>query len=158
VDLKDYISSGIIESYVLGLATPDEEKELDQMRRLFPELNTEIQSVEKKVESLAFAEAVMPPAQARNEIVQRIDWHEGNNNTRNNDNSNYTFINLNPNSQDNITVHKWWRIAFITLVVLSKIFLFFAILYYLKFKQAEENKSSQAAPATTTVQQPVTQP
>lgn len=115
------------------------------MRRLFPEINTEIDAVERSVERLAFAEAVMPPMETRSRVVQRIEWNEGYNNTKTGSNTNFYNINLNGDHQNSITVHKWWRIAFVSLVVLSKIFLFLAILYYLKFKQIAEQAAQTPA-------------
>jgi hypothetical protein len=92
LELHRYIESGIIESYALGLATASEIEELQYMRKLYPELNTEIRMVERRIEMVALTEGVMPPAGLKDRIFQRIDWDEQK--TKEQDKSNYTFINI----------------------------------------------------------------
>ena len=38
MNVQDYISSGIVESYVLGLASPEEQSEFERMCREYPEV------------------------------------------------------------------------------------------------------------------------
>jgi hypothetical protein len=145
LELEHYIQSGIIESYVLGLATPEELAELQYMRRLYPALNTEIAAVERRIEITAMDEAVMPPAQLKNRLFQRINWPEEFHEPIADDASkNYTFINIQPKDQNYITVHKAWRYFFAFVFVFSKVCLFFAIYYYLKYQQVMENRQIPA--------------
>lgn len=157
MELDHYIQSGIIESYVLGLATNVEVEELQYMRRLYPELNSEITAVEKRMERTALAEAVLPPEQLKVRIFQRINWREEeyhdttdyrrSSNQRQQGNYNTTYINIQPKDNQYITVHKWWKVFFIAVFILSKITLASAIYFYVK-SQLQEKKLEQLAPRT----------
>jgi len=142
LELKFYIESGIIESYVLGLATEEEVYELQHMRRLYPELDTEIDIVERRLERAAFDESPLPPMELKDRVLQRVRWENGNAYTEPDPGSNYTFINIHPQDKNHILVHKWWKIFFIIFFIMSKVFLFLAIFYYLKYRQTQENHSS----------------
>jgi hypothetical protein len=143
LELHHYIESGIIESYALGLATATEVEELQYMRKLYPELNTEIRMVERRIEMVALTEGVMPPARLKDRLFQRINWDEQR--TADKDKSNYTFINIESKNKDYITVHKWWKLFFVMVFIVSKVCLFAAIYYYLKYQQLQERKTEQAS-------------
>lgn len=139
MDLNHYIQSGIIESYVLGIATASEMDELQHMRRIYPSLNAEIMAVERRIEKSALSDAILPSPYLKERIFQRINWRDempppGD------DQSKYTFINIQSKDGQHITVHKWWRAFFIITFLLSKICLFFAIYFFLKYQQSQERK------------------
>lgn len=136
MELKFYIESGIIESYVLGLASDTEVEELQHMRRLYPELDTEVEFVERRLERAAFDEPAMPPAEVRDRVLQKVRWESGS--AYADPSSNYTFINIQPKDGNHITVHRWWKIFFIIFFIMSKVFLFLAIFYYLKYRMSQE--------------------
>jgi hypothetical protein len=138
LELKFYIESGIIESYVLGLASEAEVEELQHMRKLYPELDTEVEFVERRLERAAFDEPAMPPAEVRDRVLQKIRWDGGH--AYADPSSNYTFINIQPKDGSHITVHRWWKIFFIIFFIMSKIFLFLAIFYYLKYRMSQEKQ------------------
>lgn len=142
MELDHYIKSGIIESYVLGLASVNEMEELQHMRRLYPSLNAEIIIVERRMERSALAEAILPPPEVKERIFQRLSWTTEETIAPGHDNSasNYTFINIHSKDGQHITVHKWWKLFFILVFILSKICLFFAIYYFLKYQQLEEQR------------------
>lgn len=141
MELNHYIQSGIIESYVLGIATASEIEELQQMRRLYPSLNTEIVAVERRIESSALAEAVQPSPYLKQRIFHHVNWEDKH--TPKDDGSRYTFINIHSKDSQHITVHRWWRIFFIIVFILSKVCLFFAIYFFLKYQQTRERKLEQ---------------
>lgn len=145
MELHHYIESGIIESYALGLATATEIAELQYMRKLYPELNTEIRMVERRIEMVALTEGVMPPARLKDRIFQRINWEEQKNTEQEKDKSNYTFINIQSKDNNYITVHKWWKLFFVMVFIVSKVCLFAAIYYYLKYQQLQERKLEQTS-------------
>jgi anti-sigma-K factor RskA len=62
VNIQEYISSGIIESYVLGLASPDERVEFEKMCAIYPELIEARNNFELAIEKQAFQNSVFPPA------------------------------------------------------------------------------------------------
>jgi heme/copper-type cytochrome/quinol oxidase subunit 3 len=81
----------------------------------------------------------MPPAEIRDRVLQKIRWDEGN--AYSDPSSNYTFINIQPKDGNHITVHRWWKIFFIIFFIMSKVFLFLAIFYYLKYRMSQEQRS-----------------
>lgn len=58
MNIKDYIQSGIIESYVLGLADAEERAELEQLRMQHPEVEQAIQAFEQELEASAMRNAI----------------------------------------------------------------------------------------------------
>jgi anti-sigma-K factor RskA len=146
LELENYIESGAIEAYALGLASSDEVAELEYMRKLHPELNTEVRRVQVKLERIAMEESVSPPGAVRQRILQRIDWENENKAT---EVPNYTYINIQSKESDQMTVHKWWKYFFVAVFILSKVFLFFAIFFYLKYQQVKEQRAIHQQQQTT---------
>ena len=62
MNIQEYISSGIIESYVLGLASPEERVEFEKMCALHPELIEARTNFELSIERQAFQDSTPPPA------------------------------------------------------------------------------------------------
>jgi len=160
LELKFYIESGIIESYVLGLVSEAEAEEFQLMRKLYPELETEIEIVERRIERAAFDEAVLPPAEVKDRVMQSFRWEDAGAGFGGGASAdpppNYTFINIQPKDGDQIMVHKNWRLFFIFLVLLAKILLFFAIFYFLKYAQVKEEQKKSSLynyPSSITVSQ-----
>lgn len=72
MDIHAYIKSGIIESYLLGIAGDDEKQELDQMRRLYPEVENAIHSAEEWLLGMATPVSTPVPSGIRDKIFARI--------------------------------------------------------------------------------------
>ena len=72
MNIQEYISSGIIESYVLGLASPEERVEFEKMCALYPELAEARNSFELAIEKQAFQDSVLPPAGSREKTWSAI--------------------------------------------------------------------------------------
>lgn len=62
----------MIETYVMGLASPDEVTELEQLRSVYPEINHAIRSFEEQLERTARAQALPPPAFVKEELRKKI--------------------------------------------------------------------------------------
>ena len=82
MDIKEYISSGIIESYVLGLASPEEMAEFEKLCREYPELlaartNFEI-ALEKQMEN----QVIVPPAGIKEKVMNTIRQQSSINQTK----------------------------------------------------------------------------
>jgi len=60
VDIKAYISSGILESYVLGDLSAAEQKAVESMVQLHPEIKAELEVIEIQFESMAMDQAISP--------------------------------------------------------------------------------------------------
>jgi Anti-sigma-K factor rskA len=60
MDIRQYISSGIIESYVMGLCTPEEMLEMESLRTQYPELEEAVLQYEAEWEANLLKNPVMP--------------------------------------------------------------------------------------------------
>jgi anti-sigma-K factor RskA len=73
VDIKEYISSGILESYVLGNASEQERREVECLSSIYPELKKELDALSISLEKYAEANAVAPPSYLRDKIFAEIN-------------------------------------------------------------------------------------
>jgi anti-sigma-K factor RskA len=69
LNIQEYISSGIIQSYVFGLASPEEQAEFERMCASHPEIREARDAFELQIENQALKEAVSPPADLREKIL-----------------------------------------------------------------------------------------
>lgn len=73
MNLKEYIASGIIEAYVLGLATPEERMEFEAMCAQHYEVRAAREAFELSLENTLVAEAVAPPSSLKESLFARLD-------------------------------------------------------------------------------------
>jgi Anti-sigma-K factor rskA len=73
VNTQEYISSGIVESYVLGLASPEERSEFEQLCLQNPEVLAARTAFELAIEKQAMDNAITPPAGLKNKILAELD-------------------------------------------------------------------------------------
>lgn len=69
MNVQDYISSGIVESYVLGLASAEEQVEFETMCRQYPEVLQARISFEETMEKQAMQNAVAPPPALKQQVM-----------------------------------------------------------------------------------------
>lgn len=72
MDIEAYIQSGIIESYVLGLATKTEVAEVEELRLQYPQIDEAIDEFSVSLEKQALENAVPPPPEVRSKILAAI--------------------------------------------------------------------------------------
>jgi anti-sigma-K factor RskA len=72
VNIQEYISSGIIESYVLGLASEEERREFEQICEQYPEVLAARTAFELALEKQAIENAITPPAELKKKIADQI--------------------------------------------------------------------------------------
>jgi anti-sigma-K factor RskA len=72
VNVQDYISSGIVESYVLGLAAPDERAEFDRLCNQYPEILQARNDFELSLERQAMQNAIAPPPALKQQILDTV--------------------------------------------------------------------------------------
>lgn len=71
MNIKEYIStSGIVESYVLGLASDQERAEFEQLCAQYPELVEARREFEEKIERYAIDKAELPPARVKVKVLE----------------------------------------------------------------------------------------
>lgn len=78
MDIKEYISSGIIESYVLGLATEQESSLLECVRKNHPEVEEAILEAQIALEDLATIQAIPPDEHLKEDIWNSIQLSQDN--------------------------------------------------------------------------------
>jgi anti-sigma-K factor RskA len=72
VNTQEYISSGIVESYVLGLASDEERREFEKMCQQYPEVLAARTSFELAMEKQAMENAITPSAGMKSKIWEEI--------------------------------------------------------------------------------------
>jgi anti-sigma-K factor RskA len=72
VNVKEYINSGIVESYVLGLATDAERQAFEQTCVAYPEIAEARDAFERSLEDQLMRDAVTPPSFLKEKIQQQI--------------------------------------------------------------------------------------
>lgn len=76
MDIKAYIESGVIESYVLGMADTQEVAELEQLSRQYPEIRKAIDDFELNLEKQSLAGAVMPSPEVKKQLLAKLDFEK----------------------------------------------------------------------------------
>jgi anti-sigma-K factor RskA len=72
VNIQEYISTGILESYVLGLATNKEKLEVESLARQHPEIATELRAIEDALEKYSLNKAIAPPLTVKEALWAHI--------------------------------------------------------------------------------------
>lgn len=72
MNVPEYISSGIVESYVLGLASPEERREFEAMCRQYPEVLRARAAFELAFEKQAMENSITPAAGLKDKIFAQI--------------------------------------------------------------------------------------
>lgn len=76
MNTKEYISSGIIESYILGHASPEEAGILECVMKNNAEVKAAFEEAQKTLENLATAQAVKPPDDLKSKIWNKIQQEQ----------------------------------------------------------------------------------
>lgn len=69
---KEYIASGIIESYVLGIATEAERKEFEELCAQYPEIAEARMAFERSLEERLLADAPPPPFHLKGLVEEKL--------------------------------------------------------------------------------------
>ena len=141
MNIELYIQSGIVESYVLGLATPTEREEFDQLVPHYPELKVALSDFEYQLELFAIDNEEPPPPEVRERIQARIQdipavRPSKNGNGRGGARKGSSYLHV-ETSSNHIRVHKAWKTILVVIFILSKIFLALAIYYFLEFRHLQ---------------------
>lgn len=71
-EVKEIIESGQLEAYVLGMLSPDEERQLMDAAKAYPEVQQEIDRIAMDMESLDQSLAIDPPAHLKDGIMDEL--------------------------------------------------------------------------------------
>lgn len=72
MDIKNYISSGIIEMYVMGVCDPQEKATLELLRLKHPEINNALLQFESELENNTIKNATTVPPQADDKLLKSL--------------------------------------------------------------------------------------
>ena len=151
VKIKEYIESGALEAYVMGSASEQEVDELLFLKNKYPEVRDALYDLEESLERIAQNMSIPPPPgtwmkieSELNAIVQQTNVNaveitkirEKENGQAKKDSAGDYLEVQGPSSH--IRVHKIWRWILLAIFILGKIFLGFAIYYFLENRQAKE--------------------
>ncbi len=73
MDIKEYISSGIIEMYVMGICTAEEKLELETLRGQYPDLNKAINKYEIELEEEMLRQPKLPSLSTDELILKQLE-------------------------------------------------------------------------------------
>lgn len=72
MDIKDIISSGLLELYVLGITSEEETAQVNDLAARYPEVLAEVRSIETALQSYARLHAVKPAGHIKNSLLNKI--------------------------------------------------------------------------------------
>lgn len=148
MEIKEIMESGIMETYIMGIATEQEIEQVLTLRKQFPEFEQELTKLEYDMEVLAQGMAIPPPPgilakiehevheiQLREQKVEKFSEQEHTTNREYANKDRYIEV---ESESSHMRIHKAWRWVFAAVFILAKIFLGFAIYFYLANRQAQE--------------------
>ena len=74
MEKQEIISSGLLEMYVIGATSSEENAQIEIMRSQHSEINEEISNIEKAFETYAFANAVTPVASVKEKLFSSLNF------------------------------------------------------------------------------------
>ncbi len=112
MNIQEYISSGILESYVLGNSTPKEMKEVEKYAATYPEIKAELNEIEKAIQAYTTKHSIAPPTNLKDKIFEKIS-------DKPNSSANEPIIrSLNTNTPL-ATASSYWSVAATLLLLIS---------------------------------------
>ena len=158
LETHQYLTNGVLEAYLLGVASEEEKGELNNLLTTDPELIMQLSDLEVDMEQYFLRNAVPPPPHVREALLLRINETE----IQKWEAPERTYARSRPAEPAKpdyvdvavddtyIRVHKNWRTAFIAVFILSKVFLILGLYYYFKAdSQAGEIQRLKAAAQQT---------
>ena len=146
-NIQEYIESGILESYALGMASPEEVKELQRVKQIYPEVHMALHNLEVDMERIASQMAIQPPPGTWLKIESELNSlmlaeqepviFKEYKAPKEKESTGPNYIEVESVSNE-MRVNKAWKWVFAAVFVLGKIFLGCAIYFYLENRQAQE--------------------
>ncbi len=128
MEKTEIISSGLLEMYVMGAASPEESIKVEQWRSMYVEVDEEIINIEKSLEVYAFANAVTPSNSIKEKIFTSI---KNNSTVQNNSQQSARVVSISP-------LRNIAAAAAVLLLIGSSVLNFF---YYNKYKDVNAKYS-----------------
>ena len=138
MNIKEYISSGVVQSYVLGLLTAQERFEFEQYCEAYPELKAARNAFELAIERQAMENAMSPPAIVKEKILSVIQQKSASNTSK--------IINMEPTTRRS-SGSRWMAAASIILFLVAG---YFAYTFYNQNKELKTSNSELEAKVNST--------
>ena len=139
MDIEAYIESGVIESYVFGLATDEEIAQLETLRIQYAPIDQAINSFSSILEEQAFSESSPPPPYLKNKIMAALQTQ--------NESTPVVYIaatqneKQKSNQQPNLSIKPWKMMAAASVILLIASA---ALNFYFYSKYSEKREEYQA--------------
>jgi anti-sigma-K factor RskA len=128
LNIEEYISSGILEAYVLGELSEQERIDVEKNLAQYPQLREELQAIEETQEQLLMSAAIKPRIQVKDSLFQRIDQQK----------PEAKVVPLIPES-DITSDNNIWKYAAAASVVIALVSSYLAYDYHSKWKHTENS-------------------
>lgn len=139
MNIKEYISSGIIESYVLGMVSPEEKSEFEKLCREYPELMKARDEFELALENQLLSQATRPSDSVKEKVMGAVQRSEPVNQTQI-----ITMESTNANRSSSSI--RWVAAASVILLLVSG---YFAFDFYSKNKELKAQLAESGTDSTT---------
>ena len=123
MEIKDIISSGLLELYVLGMASEQEAAEVTALAKQHPEVAAEIAAIELGLRSYAMIHAVQPTVSVKEKIFSQI-------NTVSAERSGPGKV---------VSISSFWKYAAAASILLLIGSAILNVIYYTKYQTADKN-------------------
>jgi hypothetical protein len=146
LNTQEYIESGKLEAYLIGITSDEDTREVETMVTAFPEISIALSKLEGDISTHFMTNAITPPpvlkeklaTDNRQQAIKKWDFNQQRSQAEQSPKENYIAVEF---DDTYLKVHKYWRPAFIGVFILSKILLATAIYFYFKADSvAQENK------------------
>jgi anti-sigma-K factor RskA len=141
MNIREWIDSGIIESYVMGDLSQEETREVEEMAERHPEVKAEIAETEMVLEGLARKAAVKPRSGLKDDLFSRIETTASETKTESASTTNTAqprVVEIRSNSR----TWQWLSAAAIALLIFSTALAFY---YRSQWQSAESQLASYIA-------------
>ncbi|GAA4454880.1 anti-sigma factor [Nibrella saemangeumensis] len=74
MNIPEYLTSGILESYVLGAVSDEERREVECLSSIYPEIRQELDRLSAALEDYALSYSALPPIGLKEQIMAKLDF------------------------------------------------------------------------------------
>jgi anti-sigma-K factor RskA len=74
MNVTEYIESGILESYIMGTVSDQEQREVQCLSSIYPEIKQELDQLADTFEQYALSYSVEPPASVKDKLLQQLEF------------------------------------------------------------------------------------
>ena len=144
MELNEIISSGLLELYVLGMASEQETAEVTAWAKQYPEVAAEIAAIESGLETYAMLHAIKPTAAVKEKIFSGLNMPAGNPGSAGINNQPVATV---------VGIKPFWKYAAAASIVLLIGSAIFNMVLYNKYKDADKNYQAAVIAKTSTEEQ-----